>query len=286
MLYPGTKPQEHPFLFQDGLARSRSDDRHFSSWEAMNRASRARKTAQNYANQIGDQDDHSSGFCSPPLWKTSPSSSPPHERSHYRSLSPASKAQAIAKGQRELMDMVKNMPESCYELSLRDLVEQPAMLVQTNQTEQDSQRDYQKKRINVNKNNSMKQGQGLRRSGTMDNHNGGFLLKMFFPVSFWSKKKKGTKKNESLASNSSAKVSPKPPLVSGEGPRGVDKEWWKKGFSVTSGDNSETDQSSSINSGSMKSSISSSRSSSRSSTRQGSGGCWWFMGKRKSKNAE
>ncbi|TXG53070.1 hypothetical protein EZV62_022239 [Acer yangbiense] len=71
----------------------------------------------------GGGDD--SGVCSPPLWRTSPNSSPQHRKNHYRSLSPSSRTQAIARGQRELMEMVGRMPESCYELSMKDLVEHP-----------------------------------------------------------------------------------------------------------------------------------------------------------------
>ncbi|KAG2268962.1 hypothetical protein Bca52824_063517 [Brassica carinata] len=68
-----------------------------------------------------DQSD--SGVCSPTLWSTSPPRSPRHRPEDYSSLSPDSKAQAIARGQRELMEMVSKMPESCYELSLKDIVE-------------------------------------------------------------------------------------------------------------------------------------------------------------------
>ncbi|KAG6401361.1 hypothetical protein SASPL_138215 [Salvia splendens] len=39
------------------------------------------------------------------------------------SFSPDSRAQAIARGRTELMEMVRHMPKSSYELSLKDIVE-------------------------------------------------------------------------------------------------------------------------------------------------------------------
>ncbi|CAK9174300.1 unnamed protein product [Ilex paraguariensis] len=110
----------------------------YDRWGDINHSARARKTAPNYENygnwngggvnlrpqNMADE----SGVCSPPLWNTSPPRSPVHQRPHhnnYRYLSPASRTQAIARGQWELMEMVKKMPESSYELTLRDLVVQP-----------------------------------------------------------------------------------------------------------------------------------------------------------------
>ncbi|KAI4388107.1 hypothetical protein MLD38_000468 [Melastoma candidum] len=61
----------------------------------------------------------SSGASTPPLWPTSPSADA------YLTLSPASRTQAILRGQRELMELVRNLPESSYELSLKDLVDLP-----------------------------------------------------------------------------------------------------------------------------------------------------------------
>ncbi|GER37694.1 hypothetical protein STAS_14112 [Striga asiatica] len=64
-----------------------------------------------------------SGGNSPPLWKNGgPSPSRPLLGRHRR-LRSDSRTEAIARGQWELMEMVKNMPESSYELSLKDLVE-------------------------------------------------------------------------------------------------------------------------------------------------------------------
>ncbi|PON35294.1 patatin-like phospholipase domain protein [Trema orientale] len=277
MVAPGLKPQqEHPFLFHEGIG-PRSDDR-YDSWQRMNHVSH------------GDEYT-SSGVCSPPLWKnSSPPRSPNQQRAHYRSLSPASRAQAIARGQRELMEMVRNMPESCYELSLKDLVERPVVdQARARQEEKDDMDIVMRNGSQKKRNDFGNKGKEMRRSGTMEND--GLLLKMVFPVSFGSKKKKKSvmmmKKNEqSILANASSKVSPKPLVSDGSkgnggntnssssggaadagGGASVDKEWWRKGFSA-SGESESGDQSS-LNSGSMKSS-SGSTSSSRSSIRSNS----------------
>lgn len=277
MLEPGTIPQEHPFLLHRGIG-SRSDN--YNNWEAMNFAnSRGRKPAQNQPSygSYTSTNEHESGVCSPPLWKTSPSRSPPRQKSnHYRSLSPASRAQAIARGQNELMEMVRNMPESCYELSLRDLVEQPFVLARQQQSmseEEDQSRNLSTENLFRGDDNNKKKGNTstasdrkppAKRKGNLEH--GGFLLKMVFPVTFRSKTKKKMNKNESMSNTStSAKVSPKPLIPEGS-VKSVDKEWWRKRFSV-SGESESGD--SSINSGSMKSngSRSSTSSTSRSSSR-------------------
>lgn len=272
MFSPGLKPQqEHPFLFHDGIGPKSSDNR-YDRWDRMNYAS---KPAQK--NHVGgDGDEYASGVCSPPLWRnSSPPRSPNQQRAHYRSLSPASRAQAIARGQRELMEMVRNMPESCYELSLKDLVERP-VVDQARHREERDVNAVMSTRSELGKNNSNK-GKETRRNSGATRENEGLLLKMVFPVSFGSKKKKKkknmmmTNNDQSILANTSSKVSPKP-LVSDGSKSGnsnsstngnsVDKEWWKKRFSV-SGESESGDQSS-LNSGSMKSS-SGSRSSSGSS---------------------
>ncbi|KAL4273519.1 hypothetical protein GQ457_13G021950 [Hibiscus cannabinus] len=271
----------------DGYGRY--DDR------AMNYGSKVTKTAQNYGdygswNTMVDDDE--SGISSPPLWRTSPRR---EENIDYRCLSPSSRAEAIARGQRELMEMVSKMPESCYELTLKDLVEyQQQPVVDEPKQESfaegrgsnpvDELNKYKKERQNSRK-------QQMNRSGSLDN--GGFLLKMVFPVSLGSKKKKNTnnknkKKNDCNTSNNS-RVSPKPTVVADASAKTVDKDWWKK-----RSESSESDGSgSTINGGSAKSS----RSSSINSSGSGSGrsissttghrnrrkGCWAFIFSRKTK---
>lgn len=226
---------------------------------------RARRAAQNYASYMSGRDvalndNDESAFLSPPLWKTSPTASPQHRRVNYRCLSPSSKAQAIARGQRELMEMVSKMPESSYELTLKDLVEQQPVDEVGNRQEsfRDENRD-QKETVRRNDQNYKKVQ--VKRNGSLNNNNNnnsndGFLLKMVFPVGFGSKKKK--KKND-LGRNNSSKISPKSPVTDGSD-KSVDKEWWKKRFSVSSDSSESTGLSS--NSGSGKSTVSSSSSSS------------------------
>ncbi|XP_006305527.2 uncharacterized protein LOC17898447 [Capsella rubella] len=175
-------------------------------------------------------DDHSdSGVCSPTLWRNSPPRSPFHRPEDYWSLSPDSKAQAIARGQRELMDIVSKMPESCYELSLKDLVE-----VKVSQENERKVFDELPKRIDKPSKVVKKMKSDKRidpnRSGGGDN--GGFLLKMMFPVSLGSnttntKKKKKTKKKKGQDTIKDSQVSPRP-SISDEPVRAEDKEWWNK----------------------------------------------------------
>ncbi|KAL2521284.1 uncharacterized protein Fot_25207 [Forsythia ovata] len=66
--------------------------------------------------------------CSSPLW-TRPPRSFHHEAftllpsNHHYSSSPTSRLRAIANGRRQLMEMIKDISESSYELSLEDIVE-------------------------------------------------------------------------------------------------------------------------------------------------------------------
>ncbi|PPD91438.1 hypothetical protein GOBAR_DD11623 [Gossypium barbadense] len=194
---------------------------------AMNYGPKVQKTAQNYANYSSWNTlegrfeaetlmaDDESGISSPPLWK----SSPQHENNvNYRCLSPSSRAQAIARGQKELMEMVSKMPESCYELSLKDLVEhQPVVVVEPKQesfAQGRGSNSIDERKYKNEKQNSQKQQ--LSRSGSLVD-NGGFLLKMVFPVSLGSKKKKKMKKNTSKKNdpntNGNSKVSPKPTVA-------------------------------------------------------------------------
>ena len=208
-----------------------------------------------------------SGICSPPMWTTSPA----RRKNNLRSLSPTSRTQAIVSGQRELMEMVKNMPESNYELSLKDLVEHHRVVDATRQEKnvveerKNLSSVYMKreKSRKVDNNNKMAQ---VKRNGNIDR--GGFYLKMGLPFPFGSKdkKKKMKKKNESLGNSSSSRVTPKPSDGSAKGGGVVDKEWWKKSpLACKESDSGE----SSINSESGKSSGSSSSnsSSSRSNSR-------------------
>lgn len=271
MLDPGTKLLGNCTRSSDHTGQGRTDT--CDSYEARNYGSRARKTAQHYTKynswngvevrlepetKAGDD----SGICSPPLWTTSPPRSPQHRANHYRSLSARARTEAIARGQQELMEMVKNMPESSYELTLKDLVEQPLVEApRESLSDKKGKSDEALYKRDSSKKMSDTRTMARRSTGRIDS--GGLYLKMGFPMPL--AYRKSIKKKEPLI-NTSAKVSPKPPAPDGSAKCGVDNEWWKKRFSASR--DSESGRSSS-NSGSMKSSgsRSSSSSSSRSSGR-------------------
>ncbi|KAG6674100.1 hypothetical protein I3842_15G025400 [Carya illinoinensis] len=288
MLDPATK------LLQNGTRSSdhigHVSDSSGNSYQARNYGSRARKAAQNYtkynswngtevrfAPEVKAVDD--SDICSPPLWTTSPPESPQHRENHYRSLSPKSRTEAIARGQQELMEMVRNMPESCYELTLKDLVEQP--LVEPPRESVSEERDPSTEILYRRESSKKMSGKrALVRRSTSGIDGGGLYLKMGFPIFLGSRK--NNKKNEPVT-NTNAKVPPKPPVPDGSA-KVVDKEWWKKRFSVSgesesggSISNSGSMKSSGSSSSSSRSSIDRSRSRSRSSSRHGSGSCWCFI---------
>ncbi|XP_009758420.1 uncharacterized protein LOC107801301 [Nicotiana tabacum] len=233
-----------------------------------------------------------SGVSSPPLWKNS------HQIStNYRSNSTSSRALAIAKGQFELMEMVKNMPESCYELSLKDLVEQNRVLesdqeeclinkVEENFTSttspeqevvQQRVKSIQRQESNSNKN---KKGKMIT-SESFENQS--LFLKMFFPISLESKKK--NLKNSPKTTNT--KVSPKPE-GSVKSSKNVEKDWWKRRFSCSS--ESDSSRTGSSNSESTDRSGSSGSSGSRKSKYRKKKGllssCWSRSCFSKSKSAE
>ncbi|CAK7346876.1 unnamed protein product [Dovyalis caffra] len=264
----------------------------------------SRKTAENYGNYKGwndmgmfgaerkDKQAEESGVCSPPLWRTSPPRSPQHRRNHYRSLSPSSRAQAIARGQKELMDMVSRMPEGCYELSLRDLVDQPTVVkdVKEESFSEDrsisNQEDVHILRREKEKKKRIEKKVQINRSGSIRNE--GFLLKMVFPISFGSRKKKKNNNNPPIINNTlkDGRVSPRPLLSDNGSEKSVDEEWWKNKLPESRDSESGTVLSSS-NSGSSKSSgSSSSRSNSRNSSRHRRGGCWSFIFAKKGKAAD
>ncbi|CAJ1974306.1 unnamed protein product [Sphenostylis stenocarpa] len=265
MLDPRTHHPTDSFQLYDGT-RHKPD----TTWELANSVMWPSKPAFEEVNV----DD--SGISSPPMWTTSPR----HRNSNHRGLSPTSRTQAIVRGQRELMEMVKNMPESNYELSLKDLVEhhrlENSLEDKRNLTvyKRDKSGGAAGKRVE----NKMAQ---VKRNGNIDR--GGFYLKMGLPFSLGSKdnkKSKKKKKNES-SGNSSSRVTPKP---DGSTKGGVDKDWWKKSPSAYKGSDSGE---SSINSDSSKSSgstSSNSSSNSRSDRSREKGGrlCWPFIRRRKS----
>ncbi|PIN14122.1 hypothetical protein CDL12_13241 [Handroanthus impetiginosus] len=228
-------------------------------------------------NDHEESDD--SGVCSPPLWKNSPSptaspSQPLLTHQISRSLSPKSRAQAIARGQKELMEMVKTMPESSYELSLRDLVENHTIETQGHQVERLNNSSLQQRGVG-----KVKRQESKNNEKNMGFENKGLFLKMVFPFNLGSKKKKN------FGRNSSGKVSPKP--------GGGERDWWKKKFTGSSDSDSSRTSNNSGSSGSSGSSGGSSSDGGRSygSRRKKNGfltgcTCWPFLKSRSSKCEE
>ncbi|PIM98581.1 hypothetical protein CDL12_28937 [Handroanthus impetiginosus] len=206
---------------------------------------------------------NNSGENSPPLWQNSPTH-PLLRRNNYRALSPNSRAQAIARGQWELMEMVKNMPESSYELSLRDLVEHQRVEIQTEKSVDSNKSLNQREVVIVKKQGSKKNERNVIRSGSFENK--GLFLNMVFPFSL-----KPKKKTKFGGNNTSGKVSPKP-----EG----EKDWWKKRFTGSS-DSESSRTSNNSGGGSRQSSYGGGRKSHGCLT-----GCWPFLHSRQGKSVE
>ncbi|KAJ8555750.1 hypothetical protein K7X08_013246 [Anisodus acutangulus] len=226
------------------------------------------ESAQFRVQEMSHHVDYSdeSGVSSPPLWKNRPPRSPDHplqKSTNYRSISPNSRALAIAKGQWELMEMVKNMPESCYELSLKDLVEKNEVLesdqeeclinkeeenITSTTTDQEQQVVQQrvksiKRQESSRKNDHQKKGKMIRSESFEDRR---LFLKMFFPISLESKKKQQMKNSP----KTTTKVSPKPVESSDKSSKSVEKEWWKRRFSCScKSDSSKTGSSNSESTG-------------------------------------
>ncbi|KAF5735472.1 hypothetical protein HS088_TW15G00979 [Tripterygium wilfordii] len=255
-------PQEHAMFDPAKNPRSRYDS--YGSYGVPNRGL-----------EFGAETDES-GESTPPLWRTSPNH-PLLRPNQYRNLSPEAKTQAIARGQVELMEMVGRMPESSYELSLKDLVEHP--LRQDNFMEEQrvnidheiSAQRREQELLRRRKNNGRRLPI-MNRNGSAENR--GFLLKMGFPVSNWGSSKK---KTNLILNSMDSKVLPKPAVAAERG----GEEWWKKRHVVSAGESESvglsSNSGSSKSSGSSSSRSSSSRSRSRSGSRHKGGGCWALL---------
>ncbi|KAK9096239.1 hypothetical protein Sjap_021736 [Stephania japonica] len=171
-----------------------------------------------------------SDVASPPMWKSSSPTENSQLQSHYKSyqlLSPMSRSQVIARGQQELMEMIKDMPESLYELSLQDIVEQPiaqklGLEIRIEEQEESSNAIRGKKRRGLGKKGYDKK-QYLR-TGSMSSEP--FLLSNLFPTSW------GSKNQKSSNMGPRSKLSPRPRMNYREGKMSMDKCWWKTRFAV------------------------------------------------------
>ncbi|XP_047977706.1 uncharacterized protein LOC125219706 [Salvia hispanica] len=201
--------------------------------------------------------DHS-GAISPPLWgNTSPSPSRPL-------LSPDSRAQAIARGRTELMEMVRHMPESSYELSLKDIVEHHHRA--ENQIEGGADRGG---------GGGLKKEESRKIERRLSFEDKGFFLNMAFPFAFMSKRRK---KTVVVGGGGSGRVSPKPEGWKGGGER----DWWKKKFTGSS----DSDSSRTSNTSSTATTTTTTSSDSGGRRRNGfTTGCWQFLQVRRTKSA-
>lgn len=244
-------------------------------------------------------EEENSGVCSPPLWRnTSPPDSPMRHTNHGV-LSPASRAQAIARGKREIMEMVQNMPETSYELSLKDLVEQRKEYVDTSVDETQSMEENEersilrgnyKKKASVKRQESNKTGKIVVRNGST-NHNKGLFINMFFPFSVGSKKKKTSITTSLSFGKDSIKYSPKPELF--DKSVGDRRDWWWKKYTgsgdseslgITSSSSGDSTRRSGSSGSSGSSAAGSLHSNSNRKNNDCSYGCWSFFPSRKRKS--
>ncbi|KAL5993057.1 hypothetical protein ACLOJK_013977 [Asimina triloba] len=143
---------------------------------------------------------------SPPLWKTGPPAAPAikvSSPSHYAQLSPASRSQAIARGRQELMRLVQDMPESSYELSLKDLVETSASGKNFEEASREDERALVHKTIKEDKAIKGKRSCRRRELQSRNMQSGAFLIKMFSPSALGSLRR-------SSSTGTSSRVSPRP----------------------------------------------------------------------------
>ncbi|XVF61037.1 hypothetical protein PTKIN_Ptkin08bG0096200 [Pterospermum kingtungense] len=169
--------------------------------------------------QVGGCVEERFGHCPIPLWEADKitDASPLLPNNHFYSNVSPTRKQAIEEGRKQLMEMIRNMPESSYELSLKDIVDDQQQL----ETVREKAVSEYHKSIHLETETQIKKQKKKKRkacpistSGSMDADN--FLIKMFFPSSQSLKIKKSTAEN-------SSNVSPSP---SSEKP--VDKQWWIK----------------------------------------------------------
>ncbi|KAI3977651.1 hypothetical protein MKX01_004184 [Papaver californicum] len=222
----------------------------------------------------------------------------------------SNRSQEIARGRQELMDMIRTMPENSYELSLKDLIEHK-QLQPTEDEHHDPTLEMESSRNSTNSSNNNSSSTTskvsskdqtrsnrennipvLKRSKSADSSNGKngpVLLKMFLPFSGFGMHKKKRKNKGLKKSAYYAKVSPKPtPLIEGEKNSStttnttVDKEWWKKRFSVAA-DKDQTEII--ISHGGLESRGESSGSSNSNGSRKMAGlfTCFWSSNTKKTK---
>lgn len=204
-------PPPNPFLqFNNMLVENRNGtgDR----WDEATQMNSEMSDHSSTNNEIEFQTRSDYILHSPSLWTQR---APKHQA--YYHPSPRSRLQAIVDGQRKLMEMIQNMPDSSLELSLKDIVLDNQQGTGEGHQEvgvEDISESCKTKAKSKGKCRTFKHAK-ISRSESMDS--GVFLLKMFVPVSLYSKRKSKTK--------SCSKISPNPPSKETEKP--ATKDWWK-----------------------------------------------------------
>lgn len=184
------------------------------------------------------EESFASGNCSSP--ETEWDASPLLTNSYFPgNLSPTTRTQTIEEGRKELMEMICKMPESSYELSLKDLVdlEQHGEALKVKAVSEEKSFHFETKKKKKRK------ASPISRTASMEADS--FLIKMFSP-SFLSFKKK------SIAERTS-KVSPNPPCEGSEKPVEKQKRDWIKRIFIRSNDKNREDSRSSSNNNNSKS---------------------------------
>ncbi|KAJ6817250.1 putative ena/VASP-like protein [Iris pallida] len=267
----------------------RPEDIKFGAW--------SRKSSANNDREHGRVGGEKSGAPSPEIWMAgklptvrSSEASPAGSRrfDEDRHISNGSRAVSIAKYRQEMLDLVRDVPENSYELSLIDIVEPTKITEKVMETtaedtseEETDNNDNDKKKKKKEKKEKKKSKKGIMRrvSRSESMESGGLMLKMFIPrmpVALGGKKHSFSK---------TGKVSPsKPSSVDGDKDcaekKRVEGERWSKEFGERiSSTGSSTSTSSSSNS------TSSSTSSSSVSNRL-IGSCYPFAHKGKSMGVE
>lgn len=246
MLDHGTKtPKNHAHL--SDLIKLSSEDGYGGGYEPVS----TRALVLGNGGLASSVDEDGSGASTPPLWR---SESPDSRRRNYLALSPRSRTDAIARGQMELMDMVKNIPEGCYELSLKDLVEVNRGIGQERLLEGPGQKGGSYARRAGARAQRQHHHQQMVKGGSLDGNSGGFLLKMVLPVPWSARKKKKKRAVEfDASSGNDGRIGGNVVPV---------KEWWKMRGSLSASARGEGIESSgesrSLNSGSRKGSSSNS----------------------------
>lgn len=218
------------FSFQPSPYQPKTN-KEFDFWDEQRTKHRNSYGSQiDFQAQTRAQDDDYFAY-SPPLWsrnvniKQEKPTSLLQKNRHHICPSPTSRLQAILNAERQLMEMVENMPESSYELSLRDIVDEQQTLRKGQHNE-----ELDKTSMNLGtkvvrrtqKKKYIKRPSKISRSESMDS--GVFLLKMFIP-SFLGSKKKSTSGTDSKVWRSLSFDGPEKP-VGGKG-------WWKIWYPVT-----------------------------------------------------